>query len=422
MMNEFTTIEKCRVCYSNTVTEVLKLGEQYVGTIFVESNEDNSMLRVKIPLTLMLCKNCGLVQLKETVKPDLLFKNYFYRTGVNNTMRRDLHDVIDYALKNVKIESGNYVLDIGANDCTMVSMFPQNLNRIALEPARNIDWGYVDKSITIVNDYFSKEVVLKVTNGKKIKIITATAMFYDFDDPNVVAKDIKSILDENGICIIQVSYLLDTLRDMNFYDVVHEHLEYYSLRSIDYLMENNGLKVIDASTNFTNGGSLRILVTHKENKISRSKRYEDILAEEKKWKLEDPQTYIQYGNKIQNVIKKLKDFILNEIKNGGLIIGLGASTKGNMLLQICEIDKKLLPYISERNKGKVGLRTLGTDIEIISEEKARKMGPSCMLVIPWNFKEEILEREKEYIQNGGKMLFLIPYLHIIDKNGERKLE
>ncbi|MEX0656163.1 MAG: class I SAM-dependent methyltransferase [Nitrosopumilaceae archaeon] len=421
-MNEFTTIEKCRVCYSNTVTEVLKLGEQYVGTIFVESNEDNSMLRVKIPLTLMLCKNCGLVQLKETVKPDLLFKNYFYRTGVNNTMRRDLHDVIDYALKNVKIESGNYVLDIGANDCTMVSMFPQNLNRIALEPARNIDWGYVDKSITIVNDYFSKEVVLKVTNGKKIKIITATAMFYDFDDPNVVAKDIKSILDENGICIIQVSYLLDTLRDMNFYDVVHEHLEYYSLRSIDYLMENNGLKVIDASTNFTNGGSLRILVTHKENKISRSKRYEDILAEEKKWKLEDPQTYIQYGNKIQNVIKKLKDFILNEIKNGGLIIGLGASTKGNMLLQICEIDKKLLPYISERNKGKVGLRTLGTDIEIISEEKARKMGPSCMLVIPWNFKEEILEREKEYIQNGGKMLFLIPYLHIIDKNGERKLE
>jgi len=422
MMNKFTTIGKCRVCYSNTVIEVLKLGEQYVGTIFVESNEDNSMLRVKIPLTLMLCKNCGLVQLKETVKPDLLFTNYFYRTGVNNTMRRDLRDVVDYALKNVKIESSDYVLDIGANDCTMVSMFTQNLNRIAVEPARNIDWSYVDKSIIIVNDYFSKEVVLKATNGKKIKIITATAMFYDLDDPNVVVKDIKSILDESGICIIQVSYLLDTVRDMNFYDVVHEHLEYYSLKSIDYLMENNGLKIIDASTNFTNGGSLRILVTHKENKISSSKRYEDILSEEKKWKLEDPQTYIQYGNKIQIVIKKLKDFILTEIKNGGLVIGLGASTKGNMLLQICEIDKKLLPYISERNKEKVGLRTLGTDIEVISEEKARKMGPSCMLVIPWNFKEEILEREKDYIQNGGKMLFLIPYLHIIDKNGEKNMK
>jgi len=421
-MNKFTTIGKCRVCYSNTVIEVLKLGEQYVGTIFVESNEDNSMLRVKIPLTLMLCKNCGLVQLKETVKPDLLFTNYFYRTGVNNTMRRDLRDVVDYALKNVKIESSDYVLDIGANDCTMVSMFTQNLNRIAVEPARNIDWSYVDKSIIIVNDYFSKEVVLKATNGKKIKIITATAMFYDLDDPNVVVKDIKSILDESGICIIQVSYLLDTVRDMNFYDVVHEHLEYYSLKSIDYLMENNGLKIIDASTNFTNGGSLRILVTHKENKISSSKRYEDILSEEKKWKLEDPQTYIQYGNKIQIVIKKLKDFILTEIKNGGLVIGLGASTKGNMLLQICEIDKKLLPYISERNKEKVGLRTLGTDIEVISEEKARKMGPSCMLVIPWNFKEEILEREKDYIQNGGKMLFLIPYLHIIDKNGEKNMK
>jgi len=421
MMTEFTTIGKCRICYSNTIIEVLKLGEQYVGTIFVESNENDSILRVKIPLTLMLCKNCGLVQLKETVKSDLLFTNYFYRTGVNNTMRRDLRDVVDYALKNIKVEPSDYVLDIGANDCTMISMFPQNLNRIAVEPARNIDWSYVDKSITIVNDYFSKEIVLKATNGKKIKIITATAMFYDLDDPNMVVKDIKSILDESGICIIQVSYLLDTIRDMNFYDVVHEHLEYYSLKSINYLMENNGLKIIDASTNFTNGGSLRILVTHKENKISSSKRYEDILAEEKKLKLEDPQTYIQYGNKIQIVIKKLKNFILNEIKNGGSVIGLGASTKGNMLLQICEIDKKLLPYISERNKEKVGLRTLGTDIEVISEEKARKMGPSCMLVIPWNFKEEILEREKDYIQNGGKMLFLIPYLHIIDKNGEKNM-
>lgn len=420
-MTEFTTIGKCRICYSNTIIEVLKLGEQYVGTIFVESNENDSILRVKIPLTLMLCKNCGLVQLKETVKSDLLFTNYFYRTGVNNTMRRDLRDVVDYALKNIKVEPSDYVLDIGANDCTMISMFPQNLNRIAVEPARNIDWSYVDKSITIVNDYFSKEIVLKATNGKKIKIITATAMFYDLDDPNMVVKDIKSILDESGICIIQVSYLLDTIRDMNFYDVVHEHLEYYSLKSINYLMENNGLKIIDASTNFTNGGSLRILVTHKENKISSSKRYEDILAEEKKLKLEDPQTYIQYGNKIQIVIKKLKNFILNEIKNGGSVIGLGASTKGNMLLQICEIDKKLLPYISERNKEKVGLRTLGTDIEVISEEKARKMGPSCMLVIPWNFKEEILEREKDYIQNGGKMLFLIPYLHIIDKNGEKNM-
>ena len=209
---------------------------------------------------------------------------------------------------------------------------------------------------------------------------------------------------------------------MNFYDVVHEHLEYYSLKSINYLMEKNGLTVIDASTNFVNGGSLRVLVTHIESNKTKSKRYKEILDEEGKWSLENTNTYIQYENKIQDIIKKTKNFILNEINSGGLVIGLGASTKGNVLLQICGITKQLLPYISDRNKEKVGLRTLGTDIEIISEEKAHELNPSSMLVIPWNFKEEILKREKHYIENGGKLLFLMPYPNYITSNGETKLE
>jgi len=263
---------------------------------------------------------------------------------------------------------------------------------------------------------------LKETKGKKAKIVTATAMFYDFDNPNIAAKDIKTILDDDGICVIQVSYLLDTIKDMNFYDVVHEHLEYYSLKSISYLMENNGLTVIDASTNFVNGGSLRLLVTHKGNSNLKSKRYEEILSEEQKWNLEELDTYTKYENKIQDIIKKTKNFILNELSGGGTVIGLGASTKGNVLLQICGIDKELLPYVSDRNKEKVGLRTLGTDIEIISEEKAREINPSAMLVIPWNFKEEILSREKNYIQNGGKMLFLMPSPYYVDKFGEHEIQ
>lgn len=420
-MDIYTTIDKCRVCFSDTINEVLKLDPQYVATTFVKSNKNNMMSKIKIPLTLMLCKNCGLVQLKETVRSDLLYQNYFYRTSINDTMKRDLQDVINHAVNNAKPISDDIVVDIGANDCTMIGMFPKNLNRIAVEPAKNIDWSNVDKSITIVNEYFSKDIVLKASGGKKAKIVTATAMFYDFDDPNTATKDIKAILDDDGVCVIQVSYLLDTIKDMNFYDVVHEHLEYYSLKSINYLMENNGLTVIDASTNFVNGGSLRVLVTHKENSNLKSKRYEELLAEEEKWNLEELDTYTKYENKIQVIIKKTKNFILKELSSGGTVIGLGASTKGNVLLQICGIDKRLLPYISDRNKEKVGLRTLGTDIEIISEDKAHQLNPSCVIVIPWNFKEEILEREKDYIRNGGKMLFLMPYPHYITKDGETKL-
>ena len=422
MTNEYTVINKCRICYNNSVNEILKLEPQYIATTFVTDNENNPMAKIKIPLTLILCKKCGLVQLKETVKPDLLYKNYFYRTAINETMKRDLQDVVNYAVENVKTESNDVIVDIGANDCTMVSMYPDHLKRFGIEPATNIDWSNVNESITIVNDYFSKDIVLKATNYKKAKIISATAMFYDFDDPNVVTKDIKDILHEDGVCVIQVSYLLDTIRDMNFYDVVHEHLEYYSLKSINYLMERNGLKVIDATTNFVNGGSLRVLVTHKDSRRPKSKRYQEILDEEEKWNLEELDTYVQYEQKIKDIIKKSREFIVNEIENGGTVIGLGASTKGNVLLQICRIGKDLLPYISDRNKEKVGLRTLGTDIEIISEEKARKINPSAMLVIPWNFKEEILSREQNFIQNGGKMLFLMPKPYIVDNNGEYYLE
>ena len=422
MTNEYTVINKCRICSNNSVNEILKLEPQYIATTFVTDNENNPMAKIKIPLTLILCKKCGLVQLKETVRPDLLYKNYFYRTAINETMKRDLQDVVNYAVENVKTESNDVVVDIGANDCTMVSMYPDHLKRFGIEPATNIDWSNVSESITIVNDYFSKDIVLKATNYKKAKIISATAMFYDFDDPNVVTKDIKDILHEDGVCVIQVSYLLDTIRDMNFYDVVHEHLEYYSLKSINYLMERNGLKVIDATTNFVNGGSLRVLVTHKDSRRPKSKRYQEILDEEEKWNLEELDTYVQYEHKIKDIIKKSREFIVNEIENGGTVIGLGASTKGNVLLQICRIGKDLLPYISDRNKEKVGLRTLGTDIEIISEEKARKINPSAMLVIPWNFKEEILSREQNFIQNGGKMLFLMPKPYIVDNNGEYYLE
>ena len=421
-MGQFRTINKCRICYSDELIKVLKLRDQYIATTFVKSNKDHPMANVKIPLTLMLCKECGLVQLLETVHPDLLYQNYFYRTAINDTMRKDLRDVVDDVMSHVETHSGDCVVDIGANDCTMISMFPHSLVRVAVEPAKNISWSHVDDSIQIVNDYFSDEVVLKKTKGKKAKIITSTAMFYDFDDPNIATRDIKSVLDQDGVCAIQVSYLLSTIKDMNFYDVVHEHLEYYSLGSINYLMEKNGLAIFDASTNFVNGGSLRILVTHKENNVQKSKRYFDILAEEEKWKLRNPETYYRYSEKILDLVKISRNFILNEISNGGLVIGLGASTKGNVLLQMCGIDKKMLPYISDRNKEKVGLRTLGTDIEIISENEARRLNPSAMLVIPWNFKDEILKREYQYIQNGGKLLFLMPYPYYIDKEGEKKLE
>lgn len=413
-MEIFKVVKKCRVCYSANLTPVVWIKPQFIASTFVKTNKNNPKAKIKIPMTLLLCRKCGLVQLKETVNPDLLYENYFYRSNVSNTMNRDLNDVVNDVCARVKLKPGDSVLDIGCNDGLMLAMFPKKLKRAGIDPAKNIDWSHLDKSIKIINDYFPSPQLKK----NSFKIITTTAMFYDLDNPNSAVKQIKSLLTNDGVLCIQVSYLYDTIRDMNFYDICHEHLEYYSLKTLSYLMEKNGMEIFDASTNFVNGGSLRVMVAHKKAKRTKSANLEYLFLKEKVLQLENPQTYETFSKLIKINTKRVKKYIENQ---KGLVIGLGASTKGNVMLQLCEVDNKMLPYISERNPFKVGLRTLGTDMLLISEDEARRLQPDCMFVIPWNFKAEILEREKEYIRKGGKLLFIMPYPYVVDKNGETRL-
>ena len=365
-----------------------------------------------IPMTLMLCENCHLVQLKETVKPDLLYKEYFYRSNVSATMKRDLQNVVDDVSSRVIRGSGDKVLDIGCNDGLMMTMFTRNFNVWGIDPAENIE--PVTKGLKIITDYFPASQL----TGSKFSIITSTAMFYDLDNPNKAVKEIKKLLAPDGVVCIQVSYLYDTIHDMNFYDICHEHLEYYSLETLQYLMRNNGMKIFDASINAVNGGSIRIMVTHKNNKRKISPNIKYLLNREKMLHLANHLTYTYFAKIIDSNATIIRNFIKSQ---KGLVIALGASTKGNVLLQLCKLTRRDLPYISERNPYKVGLRNLGIDMELISEEAARKLKPTCMFIVPWNFKEEIVDRERAYIESGGKLLFIMPYPYILDKEGEHRL-
>jgi hypothetical protein len=415
MDNVYTTIDKCRICGNEDLVEVFSLEPQYIGTTFVKSNEYHPMANVKVPLTLMLCKICGLVQLKETVNSELLYRDYFYRTNINDTMKKDLKELVTSAIRKCEtLQEDDCIVDIGCNDATMLSMFPDCYNRIGIEPAKNISWEDIDKKIKIVNEYFTEESVLKGTEGEKVKILTSCAMFYDMEDPNVAVETIKKVLDEKGVAVIQVSYLLNTVKGMNIYDVCAEHVEYYSLETLIKLFNKFGLSVFDASLNTVNGGSLRIYVTHKKNYWPKSEGLRFILGTERNHKLEDEKTYKDWNKKIE----ELKIITNNWLKEfGGNFIGLGASTKGNVLLQLLGIDKIKMPFIGDRSSVKIGLKTLGTDIQIISEEEARKLNPSCMLLLPWSFEAEILEREKEYIQNGGIIFVPLPNPHYHDRYG-----
>lgn len=423
----YVNAKKCRVCGQKGLTAAIRFAPQFLSPTFVKSNKGNKLAAIKVPLTVVVCdkkKNpaaCGLVQLKETTDHDLLYKDYFYRSSTNDTMKRDLKDVVTTVLAKAKPKKGDVVVDIGSNDGTMISYFPKNLARIGVEPATNIDWKHLDPSITVVNDYFSKKALDMTLKGRTAKIITSCAMFYDLDDPNFFVADAAAVLAPDGVWCIQLSYALSMLENMNFYDICHEHLEYYSLATLDCLMGRHGLAIFDAETNPVNGGSVRVFIAHKARKLKKSANLSKLLAKERRAKLDDPATYVAFDKKIRSLAALVRGYLTTEIKAKRSVIGLGASTKGNVLLQLFGITKKTLPYISEINKTKIGLRTLGTDIELISDEAANKLQPSVKLVLPWYFKDEIVKREKPYLAQGGALLFPMPYAHVVRKSGETKL-
>lgn len=414
--------ENCRVC-SDELYDLISLKSQFLSPTFVKSNFDNKLSKIKVPLTMCICKNnnCSLVQLRETTDPDLLYRDYFYRSSTNPMMLEDLKKVVEKSQKFVKLNENDIVVDIGANDCSMLSYFPKNVQRVGVEPASNIDWSKLDKNIEIINDFFPSENFKKYINKRKVNIFTSCAMFYDLQDPNSFVKTIKEYLDEDGVWCIQLSYIPLMLKNLNFYDICHEHLEYYSLKSLNFLMKKNGLEIVHAETNSVNGGSALVFIKHKNlnNEITADLR--DLILFENSMNLSSIKTYKNFFSEMQKLSVKVTTFIKSEIKNKRLVIGLGASTKGNVLLQFFGIDKSMLPYISEKQEMKVGLKTLGTDIELISEKKARNLNPSSMLMLPWYFKEEILAREKEYLDQGGSIIIPMPYAHVVTKDGELKL-
>lgn len=425
----YKLLERCKICGSAALTDVIHIAPQFLSPTFTRDNaEEGELATLRVPLTMTLCdrsrnpSGCGLLQLREEVEADLLYRRYFYRSATSDMMRRDLQEVIRDISSRVDLKPSDIVVDIGANDCTTLGFYSANLRRVGYEPARNIDWSGVDKSITIINDYFSAKPFTERFAGAKAKAVGCNAMFYDLPDPNGFTADVKSILAPDGIWCIQLSYLPLMLTNMNFYDICHEHLSYYSLDALKRLMERNGLAVFDASTNAVNGGSLRAFVTHKDNTKAFTeagrRNLKALEAEEVRLKLQDAQTYRDYFGKIQDLARRVNAYVDQQIARGGKVFGLGASTKGNVLLQFFGISKAKMPFISERNPDKVGLRTLGTDFELISEDAARDLRPASMLVLPWYFKKEIVEREQQYIQQGGTLLFPMPYAHVVTKDGE----
>src|ERR1035437_4594672 len=371
-------IKKCRSCNSKNLISILSLGNQYLSD-FVKINRKPK----SFPLNMILCKECFLVQLDYSAPSRYLYtERYGYKSGINQTMQEELKEIAQKALKRIKIvNKKTLVVDIGANDGTLLKYYPKKIYRIAVEPVTKLAKEAKKHSNKVINNFFTYAAYKKVIKDKKADIVTAISCFYDMEEPNTFIEDVKKILKDDGIFIIQQNYLVGMLKQNAFDNIVHEHLEYYSLLSLSNLLEKHNLEVFDLEERELNGGSFRtyIAATGKRKKTKAVLKMEQY---EKKLKLNNKKVYLDFAKRIKANKENILNFVKKENLKGKLIYLYGASTRGNTLLQYFELDNTLIKKAVERNPEKWGKIIASVGIPIISEEQARKDKPDYMLVLP----------------------------------------
>ena len=408
------TITECRSCGSTNLTNILSLGLQYPSN-FIELNSISDK-REQIPLELIFCekKDCGLLQLKHTASRESLYKKYWFRSGINEKMVEALKDITKSVEKRISLSENDIVLDIGCNDGTLLRSYQSKVRLVGFEPASNLVDEAKEGTDLIINNFFNSHEFMQHFPNERIKVITSIAMFYDLEDPNSFVSDIVNCLDQDGIWIIQMAYLIPMLELNAFDNIVHEHLEYWSLKSLKRLLEEHDLEIFDVELNDVYGGSFRIFVkTKKNDKINIQNSVDEFLKKEDEFGLEKKETYLNFANRVNSLKNKLNDFIKKEISNGKLIYAYGASTKGNTLLQFYNLNNKLISKAADRDSKKFGKMTVGSNIPVISEEQARDEKPDYFLVLPWHLVDFFKERENEFLNNGGKFIVPLPDFKII---------
>ena len=407
-------ITECRSCGSTDLTPILSLGLQYPSN-FIELNSISDK-REQIPLELIFCekKDCGLLQLKHTASRESLYKEYWFRSGLNEKMVEALNDITKSVEKRISLSENDIVLDIGCNDGTLLRSYQSKVRLVGFEPASNLMNEASKDTDLIINNFFSFFEFVQHFPNERIKAITSIAMFYDLEDPNSFVSDVVNCLDQDGIWVIQMAYLIPMLELNAFDNIVHEHLEYWSLKSVKRLLEEYGLEIFDVELNDVYGGSFRIFVkTKKNDKINIQNSVDEFLKKEDGFGLEKKETYLDFANRVNSLKNKLNDFIKEEISNGKSIYAYGASTKGNTLLQFYNLNNKLISKAADRDSKKFGKMTIGSNIPIISEEQARDEKPDYFLVLPWHLVDFFKERENAFLKNGGKFIVPLPDFKII---------
>ena len=413
-MNKFYKIEKCRVCGNEHLVTVLDLGDQYLSGIFPKTIDFGMY---KGPLALVKCDEkkggCGHVQLEHTFDlPTMYGDEYGYRSGLNGSMIRHLREKAEKIKGDTNLESGDIVVDIAGNDGTFLGFFPTDLQLMSIDPTSKKFKEHIPEHVNYIADFFSSDTYRNRFGKQKAKVVTSFSMFYDLEDPCEFARQVHEVIDAEGIWVLEQSYMPEMLRQNSFDTVCHEHLSYYGMRQIKYIMDKAGFKIVDFEFNTVNGGSISIVVTPSINSQRKecTTKLTGIIASEIDDKLDTTEPWDAFAERINDCkdqFWKIMDFYKS---NGAKICCLGASTKGNVTLQTWEIGPDDVEAIGDVNPDKDGSFTPGTWIPIKDEEDIMMNEYDLHIVLPWHFREFFLKNPKF---KGKRFLFPLPEPEVI---------
>lgn len=407
-------IESCRICGCTNLVEILHLGDQALTGVFPKSKSQEVPVG---PLQLVKCADgCGLVQLNHSFPADEMYgDNYGYRSGLNASMVKHLQGRVAAARSRVTLQPRDIVLDIGSNDSTTLSAYgDEGLRLIGMDPSGLKFKKYYPSYVELIPDFFKAESFAEHFPSEKAKIITSIAMFYDLEDPTSFMQQVHECLDAEGIWVFEQSYL-PLMIERNAYDTVcHEHVSYYALKQIQWMTERVGFKILDVELNDINGGSFCVTVAKSESQhVANTQVVQELLDREQSQGYNDWEIYDQFRERVFQHRDALKSLLRRLNASGMDVCGYGASTKGNVVLQFCDVTSQQLRGIAEVNQEKFGAFTPSNYIPIASEAEIKADSPDYMIVLPWHFRENILQREQSYLAAGGNLIFPLPELEVV---------
>jgi NDP-4-keto-2,6-dideoxyhexose 3-C-methyltransferase len=398
-MANIKQIEQCRSCGSKELTTVFDIGDLKINAFVKEPNLDVGTA----PLTLVHCEECDLVQLTHTVREEDLYKNYWYLSRLNKKIVDNLESITVDASYEVELNDDDLVVDIGANDGTLLSFYSDNVIKVGIDPAQNIHNELKENCDIMIGDFFNRENWDKQIGDwyGPVKIVTTVAMFYDLDNPNEFVQDIKHILHESGVWVCQLMTARPMLDTNDLGNVIHEHIEYYSYKALVNLLERNGLEIYQVRENDINGGSYQLYIQHLNEG---SCEYEENCSVER---------YDTWKANIDKNRDETMNFLRSEVADGKKVYIMGASTKGNTIMQYYGLDSDVISGAAEIHPDKIGKYLVGSSIPIVHEDEAKEKA-DYFLVFPFHFKELFVNRIlKDWIKDGGKLVFCTPEFEVI---------